>query len=208
MHSTSSVLIQKASKRSRIFFSTIAKRWSIRMAESRTSQTTRLSFEDVLGMIMRLQGDHASKVTDIVDLRKFVQQLLNEKFVSQQLETDHKLDEIGGRLEQLCERVGMGVQVSPEGSRSGQAWVQSQPMVDVSLTLKGKTKTRIQRHVSSLTIGQLLQDFTPEHGPLVAHLDALPEHGPSVELAPYLIIGNLAVQSAGKLSLHLVPAGW
>jgi len=139
----------------------------------------KLSFDDLFSVIMRLQGQHAAKVTDVVELRKFMSQSLS------QIRTEMRRG-----FERLDE---------PSVLRSVQPAPAVTPrLVDVQVTFDGRT--RMQRHAASFTVEQLLQQLGPDtdSGRLVA-TDAA-----GVEVGPELTLGDLALSSGAFLELFLI----
>jgi len=168
-----------------------------------TEGNAKLPFDQVLEMINRLKGDNPSSVTDIMELRKFVQQALEQQHQEAGIERSGalrvaseeraaataKLQKITDRLDELSMHVqGADFDAKPR------------PVVDVTLTIAGKTV--VQRHASTLSIERLLLQFVETHGRLVAKV------ADGVEIGPELTIGEVALQCAGKPTLHLVAPEW
>lgn len=136
----------------------------------------KLPFETVLETMMRLQGNHSSTVTDVVELRKYTKECHDAS-------RDYLVNAIASLEKRLAQPSGAYVPAF-------------RGTVNVVLTLGDKTVTR--RHDAALTIGQLLQQFAPELG-LLAARDA-----EGVELGHELLLQVLAT-SDGTLTLHLHP---
>jgi hypothetical protein len=137
----------------------------------------KLTFDQVLSMVMRLKGGHPSKVADVVELRKF----LTQEMLQMQQETELKMNELADRL-------------------SGGGEAQHKPLVDVSICYAGKTNSQLR--APSLTIERLIQDFTTEDDPqLTAKNDAGREIGPEVTLGQLV---DYMADSDRKLHLTLL----
>lgn len=138
-----------------------------------------MGFEELLNVVLRLRGEHTSRVTDIVELREYMR---------------HRLDRVEGELragqKELGERL-LSQRTTGLASPCG--------LVVVSLTLPGG-RTKVRRHAARTTVAQLLDQLTLEHGRLVV-LDGL-----GVELGTELMLGDLAAAYElvkGSLALTL-----
>jgi len=150
--------------------------------KTENSKKGKLSFEELIDTVMRLQGEHAAKVTDVVELRKFTKQSVKEL---------HSL--VAVKLDALHDKTlkTMACQVPNSGQTT---------TLDVKLTLADVTKT--QRHAAALTIRELLAQFADQHGRLVA------EDVNGVEMGPELTLGSVAASSECALDLRLKPSPW
>merc|ERR1712083_853906 len=118
-----------------------------------------MGFEEILDTIMRMQNGNYASVADVVELRKYFSQ----------------------SMKHLQASVDEGFAWRLSRTRAFSEVVEEAPrLVDVQFF--GLDREKVVRHTTSLTIKQMLQQFAPEHGQLVASDSSGVELGAEVSL--------------------------
>jgi len=100
------------------------------------SGSEQLSFEEFIAVVMRLRGEHGARVTDVVELRAYMKQCLDEA-----------VSELQAGQKELRERFDASPRTFPR-----------QAILHVLLTMDGGTTE--WRHSTTMTIGQLLRQHS------------------------------------------------
>jgi hypothetical protein len=125
----------------------------------------KLSFEELIEVMLRLKGQNGAKVTDVVEVRKFMMQHFKELH-----------NQMRSGFQTINEKIDNSV------------YVTAQAMIDVRITLAGHQETKVQRHLKALQIGDLLHQLEEKHGKLVA------TDGFDVEFGRELTLGDIAIR--------------
>lgn len=137
----------------------------------------KLSFEELLQVVLRLRGEHAARVTDIVMLREYLRQRIED------LKSELRLGQ-QDMLNAVTSKVNAVVQVA-EGAT-------------VTLCLSQDSQERRQLRRCSTTVADVLQPLCAKRGDLVA----VTRKG--IEVGPEITLAELVDATSGEVHLRLV----
>jgi len=140
------------------------------------SESGCLSFKEFLGVILRLRNGHTARVTDVVDLREY---------------TRHRLDLVEDMIKQQIGALSRKIEhVEPVPSMQRQL---------ILVNVEMDKQHRVQWHVSTLTIAELLEQLHADSQRYIA----LDKDG--IELGRKLTIGNITHEPNATINIRVVP---
>jgi len=148
----------------------------------------KLSFEDLLDLILRLKGAHNVRVTDVVEQREYTRQRIDH--------LEEKLREDQKQLKDGQASLLLYMQSMSHGT--------SQPSAPaVTVTVHWAGEQRLQRRLASTSIGEMLQQlyFQPLQSGLIL------KDCQGAELGPELTLGHVTETSPGNVDLYLEKLG-